>query len=148
MQTQEAVKEAKSERAQVLAEVGRRLRAYRLLHGYTQDDIGAIIECSGTHVGNYESGRASIGVDEMVKLCALYELQIAALVSGPVPEVAREKVMHPRLKKVAGGALRQRRLRMRSPTRRRCSRRWRSCSASAERRTLRARVWVAASRAA
>ena len=64
----------------------RRLRELREDRDYTQTQVGEVLGKSQQGYNHFETGRAELKIDDLVKLCQLYELSadyIIGLINEP-----------------------------------------------------------------
>lgn len=59
--------------------IGKELKAVRLDKNMTMEEVSYRLNCSKGLISMYESGKASISVPQLVKLCDIYNIQYGDL---------------------------------------------------------------------
>lgn len=59
--------------------IGKELKAIRLDKNMTMEEVSYRLNCSKGLISMYESGKASISVPQLVKLCDIYNIQYGNL---------------------------------------------------------------------
>lgn len=49
-----------------------RIKELRQLHGYTQDGLSKLLNCTGMTISRYESEKSSLDTDTINKLCSIF----------------------------------------------------------------------------
>lgn len=78
----------------IFSEVGERIKRAREERGWTQAQLADAVNCSDAAIGNYESGRRGVGLDDLYKIAAALNRPFAYFVGAAEPhtETLRRQV--------------------------------------------------------
>ncbi len=56
-----------------------RIKKYRKLHGYSQEQLAELIDCSREHIARIENGKINIGLSNFIKLAEVFQISLDEL---------------------------------------------------------------------
>lgn len=71
-----------------------KIRDLRLQKGWTQDELGTLLSCSGVTVGRYELGTRGLDIETILRLCEIFGCTADYLLgrsARPDPELSPEE---------------------------------------------------------
>ncbi len=67
-----------------LLEIGNRIRKWRSLKGYTQEQVAELMDVSVQMYSNLERGRKAIRIENLVSLCRVMDVSIDYILTGKI----------------------------------------------------------------
>ena len=64
------------------AEIAQRVRTVRDEHGWTQEDVAALLGCSRTKINRIENGRSELTASEVAALARTFKVPVEAFFAG------------------------------------------------------------------
>ena len=56
-----------------------RIKKYRKLNGYSQEQLAELIDCSREHIARIENGKINIGLSNFIKLAEVFKISLDEL---------------------------------------------------------------------
>ena len=56
-----------------------RIKKYRKLNGYSQEQLAELIDCSREHIARIENGKINIGLSNFIKLAEVFQISLDEL---------------------------------------------------------------------
>lgn len=78
--------------------VGQRIRQARQSHGWTQEQLGAAVDCSNIHISHIESGRTKVSLSLLLRLSYALETSLDYFLLD-TPYARREALLEEELAK-------------------------------------------------
>ena len=81
--------------------LGKNVRKYRLIHGFTQEELAGKCECSNSHIGQIENARGIPSLNRVVKIANALSVTVDQLLkeSYSNPEVVYLREIAERIEK-------------------------------------------------
>ncbi len=81
--------------------LGKNVRKYRLIHGFTQEELAGKCECSNSHIGQIENARGISSLNRVVKIANALSVTVDQLLkeSYSNPEVVYLREIAERIEK-------------------------------------------------
>ena len=81
--------------------LGKNVRKYRLIHGFTQEELAGKCECSNSHIGQIENARGIPSLDMVVRIANSLSVTVDQLLkeSYSNPEVVYLRELAERIEK-------------------------------------------------